>query len=113
MADNQNFQTAQGLKGEDITLAAGETAIVTFHRAIKWDQGGVSVELLPGDGGEIAYHHSLTADGDDWTPDLGSPFDEPASHREQGRISRVRIAATGAAGRAVVLAAADFLVEFV
>lgn len=113
MADSTTFQTAQGLKGESISLLAGEAAIIIFDRAIPWDRGGVSVTLTPGDTGEVVYEHSLEAEGDDWTPDLGSPFSEPVSHKETGRISRLRIRAVDGPAKASVLAPQGFKLELV
>lgn len=113
MAEHESFQTAQGLSGEKISLNAGERAIVTFHQAIPWDRGGVSVTLRPGDGGEVIYEHSLEGEGDDWTPDYRSPFDKPVSHKETGRISRLRITAVDAAASARVLSPQRFRLEFI
>ena len=111
MGQETQFQTPQGLEGRDITLVSGESATITFHKAVYWDRGGVSVALIPGAAASVAYEQSLTGDSDDWTPDRESPFTEPSQIRETVRISRLRITTTGGPARATLLSPAPVLIE--
>lgn len=108
------FLSGQGLDGRDIELDADESAIISFLGGVYWDRGGVSVSVFPDTNasGEMVYEHSLTADGDDWTPQLGSPFKLPTEISEQARVTRIRVRAPVTAGKAQVLSPVPVKVEF-
>lgn len=110
MASVTEFLSPQGKAGSQISLDAGESAIVTFNQTIDWDRDGISCTVFEAAGGEMSVEHSLPTEGDDWSPELGSPFSVTTEIREHSRISRMRLTVAGATMKAQILSPEKFKV---
>ena len=113
------LERTSGHQGRDIVIASvaqNETLLVTFGAlrsgAVQWGNGGVSWTVDPAaEGDEVEYtvEHSLAPEGDYWSPDAESPFDEPTQGIEEYRIERIRFRNIGAnAIRVALLSSAKF-----
>lgn len=96
-------------------LAADEVATVTFG-ALETDwQGAVSWVAHPAqdvDGeyiGEVAVEYSLHPEGDDWSPELDSPFKEKTQGVETSPLERMRFTEQEREGTADTEAIIEFL----
>lgn len=97
-----------------VQLDAGGVATVSFKNRSLWgfkSRGSVgyrvSWSVFPGDGGTVAAEHSLLPEGDHWSDDPDSPFDEDNENYEEAPIARLRFTANTAAAEVHLLAPMD------
>ena len=114
MPDVQEYLSSQGF-GQRIPLADGEVATVVLDRPVPWENGGFSwaVVIAKGAASEVEVEHSLDIEGDDWIPDIASPFTVSYGDTETGRIARMRFTWSGAAGHVKFLTASSIKTEAV
>ena len=102
------LRSSQGYFCRRLTLAQNQSYTVLFDKEpVSFDSGGFSWQLFPSSSDatdiEVAVEHSLSLEGDYWTPAPFSPYDEPREGSESFRINRVRFTNTGPHEASVLL----------
>lgn len=117
MAAISEVKSGQGI-GRRVVLDSGEAIVINLIGETQgWrNGGGLSWSINPDVEDtdiNVAVHHSLALEGDDWIPDEESPFEEPVGGNEVNRINRIRFRNDGVSTVHVgILSPAKFTHEF-